>query len=109
MDIRLKTFPLEFRGKTYSLCVNNNVLADVQEENDGKILNALDGRHGLKSTLQFLAAMINDAADAAGDPLIVTPRELGREFTFNEIKELGAKIAPLITAAIVTEEDPEKK
>lgn len=109
MDIRLKTFPFEYRGKTYKLAVNNNVLADVQEANGGAILNALDGRHALKSTLQFLAAMINDAADSVGDELLVTPKQLGRELTFQEVQKVGKEIAELITAAITVEEPAEKK
>lgn len=109
MDIRLKHYPYEFRGKTYNLAVNNNVLADVQEANNGRILDALDGKHGLKSTLQFLAAMINDAADSNGEFLFITPRELGRELSFQEVQKVADDITPLIIAAITTEEATEKK
>lgn len=111
MDIRLKTVPFEFRGKKYNLCCNNNVLADVQEWNGGTIKEALDGKRGLKSTLQFLAAMINDAADSAGEDLVVTPREVGRELTLNQITDISATIRSLIISAVVveSEEGEEKK
>ena len=77
-DIRLETMPFEYDGKTYVLRCNMNVLADVQDENDGNIAAALDERHPVKSVLSFLAAMMNDYADEMHWPERFTARQLGR-------------------------------
>ena len=93
-----------------------NVLADVQEAYHGNLVQALSTSGGLKGTLEFLAAMLTDAADtqgvkdADGCPLRFTARELGRELTLKETVEAGAKIMPIIRAAVAadTEEENEK-
>lgn len=84
-DIRLKDLPFEYGGKTYRLRCNMAVLADVQEENGGKISPALDGRRGMKSALQFLAAMMNDWADEQNWPERFTWRGLGRVLRTEEV------------------------
>lgn len=84
MDLRQKTLPFVFEGRTYRLKCNMNVLADVQEANGGRIDTALRGTRGLKSALMFLAAMMTDYADEQdwaddeGKPLVFTWRGLGR-------------------------------
>lgn len=84
MDIRQKTMPFVFEGRTYQLRCNMNVLADVQEVNGGMISPALSGKRGLKNVLMFLAAMMTDYADEqgwtdkGGMPLKFSWRALGR-------------------------------
>jgi len=84
MDIRQKTLPFVFEGRTYKLTCNMNVLADVQEASGGTISPAFDGKRGMKNALMFLAAMMTDYADeqgwtdADGMPLEFTWRALGR-------------------------------
>ena len=36
-DIRLKTMPYDYRGRTYTLACNMNVLADVQADFNGDL------------------------------------------------------------------------
>lgn len=109
-DLRLETLPFEFEGRRYVLRCNMNVLADVQEMNNGVISSALDGRRGQKTALQFLAAMMNDYADEqgwfdepedGGEPVLAkpfTPRGLGRVLSVFEVP--SAQIMGLVTRAL---------
>lgn len=96
-DIRLKSLPFAYGGKTYVLRCNMAVLADVQEANDGKISTALSGARGMKNSLQFLAAMMNDYADLQGWPERFTWRELGRALRTEEVP-MGEIIALVLDA-----------
>lgn len=98
MDIRQKTLPFEYGGKVYTLRCNFNVLADVQEENGGVISPALSGERGMKSALQFLAAMMNDWADEQGWPERFTSRELGRVLRPGELP--ASRIIALVYDAL---------
>lgn len=84
-DLRLESLPFPYNGRIYKLRCNMNVLADVQEENGGNISPAFDGKRGMKSALQFLAAMMNDWADEQGWPERFTSRELGRVLRTEEV------------------------
>lgn len=112
---RLKTVDYEFEGRTYRLVCNMNVLAPVQEAYDGNLLRAFTRRHGIKSTLQFLAAMLTEAArkqnitDDSGLPLQFTAEQLGETLSWNETMEAGAKIWPLVEAAFWKNEPPEEQ
>lgn len=109
-DLRLETLPFEFEGRRYLLRCNMNVLADVQEMNDGVISPALEGKRAQKSVLQFLAAMMNDYADEqgwfeepedGGEPVLAkpfTPRGLGRVLNIFDVP--SAQILGLVTRAI---------
>lgn len=85
-DLRLKEFPFEFEGRRYTLRCNMNVLADVQEAYAGDISPALSTRGTLRSSLEFLAAMLNDDADLQG---LFTSGELTERFT---ARKLGRKL-----------------
>ena len=80
-DIRLEEMPFEFDGKTFLLCCNMNVLADVQDAFDGQISGALSGESPTKSVLAFLTAMLNDYAEGQGWPERYSMREVGRRLT----------------------------
>ena len=99
MDIRMKTIPFEFEGKTYTLCCNMNVLADVQEAFGGNLAEALDRKHTVRTVLAFLAAMLNDAADSAGWPERFTARELGRKLPATNQLELYTMVMDLVSNA----------
>ena len=88
-DIRLKTMPFEYDGKTYTLRCNMNVLADVQEMNGGDISPALSGGRAMKNSLMFLAAMMNDWADEQGWPERYTWRGLGRVLRTENVPMVG--------------------
>ena len=89
-DIRLEELPFELDGKTYKLRCNMNVLADVQEAFNGDFTAALSEKNTLKSTMLFLAAMLNDYAEEMGWEERFTARQLGRrykrfDFPFEEV------------------------
>ena len=105
-DVRQKTAEYEYEGKIYNLTCNMNVLADVQEAYDGKLMRALKRVTSLKVTLIFLAAMLNDAAetqdlrDEDGKLQHVTNHELGCKLTLEQTTEAAQMIAGLIVAAM---------
>lgn len=113
-DVRQKTAEYEYNGRIYNLTCNMNVLADVQEEYDGDLMRALRSVTSLKSTLRFLAAMLNDAAETQdlrgedGKLLRVTARELGRKLTMTQVTDAAQLITRLIMAAMPEREDAEK-
>lgn len=98
-DIRLEVLPFEYKGKTYMLRCNMNVLADVQEANDGDIGAALNGANVFKSVLEFLCAMLNDYADEQGWPERVTAKQLGRELKYYQVPK--NEIMRLVTDAMI--------
>lgn len=103
---KLKNANYTYNGRTYRLCCNMNVIAEVQEAYNGNLLRALDQRGGLKSTQTFLAAMLTEAADtqgvkdADGLPLRITTKEIGRGLTWPETIKAGKLIWPLIDDAV---------
>lgn len=109
-DVRQKTAEYEYEGRIYNLTCNMNVLADVQEEYDGDLMRALRSVTSLKSTLRFMAAMLNDAAETQdlrgedGKLLRVTARELGRKFDMTQTAQASEIISRLVIAAL-----PQKK
>ena len=113
-DVRQKTAEYEYAGRIYNLTCNMNVLADVQEEYDGDLMRALLSVTSLKSTLRFLAAMLNDAAETQdlrgedGKLLRVSARELGRKLTMTQTTDAAQLITKLIMAAMPDREDTEK-
>lgn len=108
---KLKTVDYEFEGRKYRLECNMNVIAYVQDEYDGNLLQALDRVRGIKSTLAFLAGMLTDAADTQGIkdenglPLVFTRKQLGRKLTLQQTVEAGKLIYPLVRAEVVRQED----
>lgn len=109
-DIRLKTLPFEYGGKTYLLRCNMSVLADVQEMNGGKISPALSGSRGMKNALQFLAAMMNDYADEQGWPETHTWRGLGRTLRAEDVPmgEIISLVLDALTPQKTTNPDAEE-
>lgn len=103
-DIRLETLPFEFDGKTWQLCCNMNVLADVQEAYSGSIGEALSGANPMRSVLIFLAAMMNNYAEDMGWPERYEARQLGRELQQWQVPMVS--IMKMVTRSIVP---PEKR
>lgn len=99
MDIRLKTVPFEWEGRTYNLCCNMNVLADVQEAFDGNFDAALSQKSTLRGVLAFLAAMLSDAADTMGAPERFTAREIGRKLPLARRVEVQNLVMGLVMAS----------
>lgn len=87
-DIRLQELDFDFDGRKYKLRCNMNVLADVQEDFGGRLTPAVTGDAAIKSTLSFLAAMLNDYAEDMGWPERYTRRELGKKLGWEGYKQL---------------------
>ena len=98
MDIRLQTMPFEFNGKTYELCCNINVLADVQEAYNGSLMAALRNPNSIKASTTFLCAMLNDCAETKGWPERYTVRQVGRMLGGNpeNVKLLSSTVGGFI-------------
>lgn len=103
MDIRLKTVPFEWAGKTYPLCCNMSVLADVQDAFDGDLDAAL-GKRSLRGVLEFMAAMLNDAADTAGWPERYTAKEIGRRLSVADRRRLTDIVMGLVLSSCAADE-----
>lgn len=100
-DLRLKELDFPFDGRDYKLRCNMNVLADVQEDFGGRLTPAVTGDAAIKSTLSFLAAMLNDYAEDMGWPERYTRRELGKKLGWDGYKQLPvADIQQLVVSAI---------
>lgn len=99
MDIRLKTVPFDFQGKTYHLACNMNVLADVQEAYEGDFSAALEDNTP-RSSLAFLAAMLNDSAESLGYPERFTAVELGRAFGYKQFQEIRHTVMELVIDSV---------
>lgn len=102
MDMRLKTMPYEIDGHKLRLCCNMAVLADLQEENasGAGLTTILDVRRSLRSFTQLLAAMINEAADAAGLDLHYTAKDIARRVDWADFQRLKEDVFGLFFAAV---------
>lgn len=102
MDIRQKTDTLTVGGKAYTITCNFNVLADVQAQYGGSLVAALREAttKPLHTALVFAAAMLNEAADAAGEPERFTPAELGRALPAAMPGVFADRIMALVWAAL---------
>lgn len=104
-DLRLQELDFDFDGRRYKLRCNMNVLADVQEDFGGVLTPAVSGGAAMKSTLSFLAAMLNDYAEDMGWPERYTRRELGKKLGWAGYCQLPvAEIQQLVVAAILPPE-----
>lgn len=102
-DVRLKSVPYELDGKTYELCCNFNVLADLETEY-GSILRMLNRIGPMAVTRSALAYMLNDFAELKGWPGRYTPRQIGRTLEaldFVAISKLSDTVIKLVTDAAV--------
>lgn len=105
MDLRLKTLPFEYGGHKLQLCCNFNVLADLQAT--GELEDMLDQKRSFRNFTRLLAALINEAADAAGLDLTVTDREIGRAVSWKEFRRIQGDVFGLLFAAVMAPDDDE--
>lgn len=108
-DIRLKTAPLEFAGKTWQLRCNMNVLADVQAAVGGDFSRAMNQNSTFRGSLEFLAAMLNDFADEQGWPERYTSRDLGRVIGWEEYSRLSETVMDLVYSSLSSAEPSEEE
>lgn len=106
-DIRLRTEKYKIGEREYTLCCNMNVLAEVQEQNNGDLLGALDGRRSIRTALQMGAAMLNDCAEENGWEERFTARTLGKQIPPKETIKFTAMISGLVNAALADDEQKE--
>lgn len=112
---KLPTLDYEFEGRTYRLTCNMNVIAPVQEAYEGNLMRALEQRNSIRSILQFLAAMLTEAARKQkitgenGLPLKFTAEQLGETLSWAETMDVGVKIWPLVESAFWRDAPKEKQ
>lgn len=107
MDLRLKTLPFEYGGHKLQLCCNFNVLADLQAT--GELEDMLDQKQSFRNFTRLLAALINEAANAAGLDLSVTDREIGRAVSWKEFRRIQGDVFGMLFAAVLAPDDDEAK
>lgn len=105
MDLRLKTLPFEYGGHKLQLCCNFNVLADLQATDE--LEQILDQKQSFRSFTRLLAALVNEAANAAGLDLSVTDREIGRAVSWKEFRRIQGDVFGLLFAAVMAPDDDE--
>lgn len=105
MDLRLKTLPFEYGGHKLQLCCNFNVLADLQATDE--LEQILDQKQSFRSFTRLLAALVNEAADAAGLDFSVTDREIGRAVSWKEFRRIQRDVFGLLFAAVMAPDDGE--
>ena len=108
MDIRQKTLPFVFEGRTYALKCNMNVLADVQAAVGGDFSRAMNQNSTFRGALEFLAAMLNDYADEQGWPERYTSRDLGRVIGWEEYSRLSETVMDLVYSSLSSAEPSEE-
>lgn len=108
MDIRLKTQPFNFDGKTFQLCCNMNVLADVQSVYEGNIRIALESPDKVRSLLEFLTAMLNDYADSQNWEERYTSRQVGRLLKPSQLNMISETVMGLVVDSLKDESDTEE-
>ncbi len=109
MDIRLKTQPFNFDGKTFQLCCNMNVLADVQGVYEGNIRIALESPDKVRSLLEFLTAMLNDYADSQNWEERYTSRQVGRLLKPSQLNMISETVMGLVVDSLKDESDTEEE
>ena len=109
MDIRLKTQPFDFDGKTFQLCCNMNVLADVQSVYEGNIRIALESPDKVRSLLEFLTAMLNDYADSQNWEERYTSRQVGRLLKPSQLNMISETVMGLVVDSLKDESDTEEE
>lgn len=102
MDIRLKEHTIELDGQKFVLRCNMNVLAELQEACDG-LGSLLESKMGLRSFNRLVAAMVNEAADAAGLDVRYTDKEIGRKLGWKDFQRYKDDVFALFIAAISDE------
>lgn len=105
MDLRLKTLPFEYGGQKLHLCCNFNVLADLQAADE--LEEMLDEKRSFRNFTRLLAALVNEAANAAGLDLAVTDREIGRTVSWKEFRRIQRDVFGLLFAAVLAPDDDE--
>ena len=98
MDVRLKTVPYEIDGTKLMLCCSMNVLADLQEQGD--LSQLLESSRTMRSYLQLLAAMINNAMREAGSEQRYTDVELGDRISFRDFRRDSGSVFDLLISAV---------
>lgn len=97
-SLRLEEVPFELEGKTYMLRCNMAALEEMQEAQGGDFASLLD-MPATKSTVIFLAAMLNVYAEEQGWPERWDVNTLKRKVSFAMIQD--ADVLGLVTRGVL--------
>lgn len=103
-DIRIPSADVEVCGRGYHIEMNMNVLADLQEQNDGNMLDFLRGNRTYKTGMMIAAALLNEAADIAGTGEHFDAKTLGRQMNTAKALKLVDTCINLLYDALRDEE-----
>ena len=81
------------------------MLADLQAA--GELDEMLDEKRSFRNFTRLLAALVNEAANAAGLDLSVTDREIGRAVSWKEFRRIQGDVFGLLFAAVMAPDDDE--
>ena len=104
MDMRLKELAIWLDGQRYVLRCNMNVLAELQEACDG-LGSMLESKMGLRSFNRLVAAMVNEAADAAGLDVRYTDKEIGRKLGWKGFLRYKERVFEMLLAAVADDDE----
>lgn len=107
-DLRLKTEKYTIDGREYTLVCNMNVLAEIQEMNDGDFREVLNKSKSIRNALVIGAAMANECAEINGWPERFTEKTLGRLIPPKETGKFSSIITSLLYSALIDDEQKEK-
>lgn len=104
----------EYKGKTYKLVFNLNVMQDIQEKYGtlGKWGELTDGKKGepsAKAVIDGFTAMINEAIDMENEEngtnvKFYTNRQVGRIVTGAGLKNMSQKLSDTVIASTKSDE-----
>ena len=67
----------------------------------------LDEKRSFRNFTRLLAALVNEAANAAGLDLSVTDREIGRAVSWKEFRRIQGDVFGLLFAAVLSPDEGE--
>ena len=113
-NVKEKTVPFEFDGKTYQLMLNFNIIAAIQEKY-GDIDTCFNGMDKAKNQIWLLCTLLNEAAEMHNENHqeqwdLLTETQVGRRIHTDNVNEIMVCIAKVMGISLPDgdEKDSEK-
>lgn len=113
-NVKEKTVPFEFDGKTYQLMLNFNIIAAIQEKY-GDIDTCFNSMDKAKNQIWLLCTLLNEAAEMHNENHqeqwdLLTETQVGRRIHTDNVNEIMVCIAKVMGISLPDgdEKDSEK-